>query len=124
MSRTKNKMVIVMRKDLQMTKGKYVAQGSHASLGLVLDIQKGNNEVYRQILEEWLSDSFTKVAVGVQSEDELLKLYRKAKDMKLASTLITDNGWTMFHGVPTNTCIAILGESNKIDLITGGLKLL
>lgn len=124
MSRTKNKMVIVMRKDLQMTKGKYVAQGSHASLGLVLDIQKRDNNEHKQVLEDWLSDSFTKVAVGVQSEDELLKLYRQAQDMNLATTLITDNGWTMFNGVKTNTCISILGESNKIDLITGELKLL
>ncbi|MDF2879956.1 MAG: Peptidyl-tRNA hydrolase [Clostridiaceae bacterium] len=31
-----SKQVIVMRKDLNMTKGKMVAQGSHASLGVIL----------------------------------------------------------------------------------------
>lgn len=124
MSRTKNKMVIVMRKDLKMTKGKYVAQGSHACLGLVLDIQKSDNEQNLHILNEWLFDSFTKVGLSVNSEEELLSIYQQALDANLPTTLITDNGWTMFNEVPTNTCIAILGRSEDINKITGHLKLL
>lgn len=55
------KMVIVMRKDLNMTKGKYVAQGSHASLGNVLNIKKNGTDKQKEILNKWLSESFVTV---------------------------------------------------------------
>jgi peptidyl-tRNA hydrolase len=35
------KQVIVMRKDLNMRKGKMICQGSHASLAIVLDMMIG-----------------------------------------------------------------------------------
>lgn len=39
------KQVIVMRKDLQMTKGKIVAQGSHASLAVILKMFRSNESI-------------------------------------------------------------------------------
>jgi len=101
-------MVIVVRKDLCMTKGKYVAQGSHASLGLVLDML--NNE--------------DKICVYVKSLDELHEVKNKAVEKGEAVKLITDSGFTMFHGEKTDTCLAILGYRNNVDEITGHLQLL
>ncbi|KPV56971.1 hypothetical protein QJ48_24720 [Paenibacillus sp. A3] len=117
-------MVIVMRKDLNMTKGKYVAQGSHASLGIVLDIQKRNNQNHRLILEKWLNESFVKVCVSVNSLEELHDIYKNALSSDQAVKLITDNGLTMFNGIKTDTCLAILGYRDKVDEITGHLRLL
>ena len=39
------KQVIVIRKDLKMTKGKMIAQGSHASLGVVLGMMERRENV-------------------------------------------------------------------------------
>lgn len=131
----KTKQVIIIRKDLNMRKGKMIAQGSHASMAVVL------NEIYKQRNEDivevqgswekgnpfhsWLSGSFTKICVSVNSLEELLEIKKKADEAGLPNALIIDAGFTEFNGVPTETCMAI-GPANAddIDLITGNLKLL
>ena len=125
----KVKQVIVMRNDLKMRRGKQIAQGSHASLGVILDMMKGDSEVryleMEDYLNEWVNGIFTKIAVGCNSENELLSLYEEAKDLDIPTKLITDAGLTEFHGVPTNTCIAIGPYwSDEIDELTKHLKLL
>lgn len=136
------KQVIVMRKDLNMTKGKMIAQGAHASLGVILAMmqrkeRKANPLVPTDRIEmslmvaegtplhEWLTGVFKKVCVYVQSEEELDAIYKQAVDAGLPVKMIVDSGLTMFHGVPTKTCLAIgPEEEDKIDAITGHLKLL
>jgi len=113
------KQVIVLRKDLKMRKGKMIAQGAHASMIVLLDYPK------HEFVQEWLSGQFTKIAVSVDSEDELLELYEKAKEAKLPCSLVTDAGRTEFNGVATITSIAVgPGPIEEIDKITGNLKLL
>jgi len=76
-------------------------------------------------MAKWLEGSFTKICVSVNSEEELLQIYESASEQNIPCALITDNGQTEFDGVPTNTCCAIgPDDSEKIDKITGGLKLL
>ncbi len=135
------KQVIVMRKDLGMRKGKMIAQGAHASLGALLllfnkeQIKEDNSDIksYRysvsfnekSVLDDWLNGKFTKICVGVNSEEELLDIYKKAKNAFLPVKLITDSGLTEFHGEPTNTCLCIGPYiSEEIDKITGHLTLL
>lgn len=130
------KQVIVIRKDLKMRRGKEIAQGSHASIAfLTRKIQsyaknKGVDEVSDFMKKmsdaelEWINGIFTKVCVTVNSEAELLEVEKKAKEAGLECHLITDRGLTEFNGVPTHTCLAIgPDEAEKIDLITGELKL-
>lgn len=134
------KQVIVMRKDLNMRKGKMIAQGAHASLAVFLNMMKkykdnttvlGKTDNWMLAVPEggpisvWLSGRFAKIVVSVDSEADLLALYEQAKELKLPCSLITDAGFTEFNGVPTNTCIAI-GPWNReeLDKITGHLKLL
>jgi PTH2 family peptidyl-tRNA hydrolase len=131
------KQVIVVRKDLNMRKGKLVAQAAHASMKVILDkMLKMKNELskvhewwlrfgYESPLSEWLNGSFTKTVVYVNSEQELLDIYAQAKIEELPCSLIQDSGFTEFHGVPTYTAVAIGPHwSNEIDKITGGLPLL
>lgn len=122
-----------MRKDLGMRAGKMVAQGSHASLGALFSIGKkveGNPHPFFQIplwtdVYQWVMGSFTKVCVRVDSEEELIELYRAARNANMPAALITDAGHTEFNGVPTNTCVGIgPARSEDIDKITGHLKLL
>jgi PTH2 family peptidyl-tRNA hydrolase len=113
------KQVIVMRKDLNMRKGKMIAQGAHAVLKVFL------NSSFTSSTKEWLNSGQTKICVSVDSEEELLAKYEAAKSAGLNAALIQDAGHTEFNGVPTYTCIAIgPGESSEIDKITGDLKLL
>lgn len=143
------KQVIVMRNDLNMRKGKMIAQGAHASLGVILGLMTDHDEwsefvgkntkpykssgtAYKVLnynkesnLGKWLEGRFTKICLKCESEEELLELYRLAEANDLPCKLIVDAGLTEFNGVPTKTCIAI-GPANpdKIDAITGHLKLL
>jgi PTH2 family peptidyl-tRNA hydrolase len=135
------KQVIVMRKDLNMRKGKMVAQGAHASIAVILNMMSfGIDEtpshgsvVARWQLRtnidspiyQWIMQKFTKICVSVDSEAELIEIYTKAKDLGFPCALITDSGLTEFNGVPTTTCCAIgPWHAEEIDKITGHLKLL
>jgi PTH2 family peptidyl-tRNA hydrolase len=134
-----SKQVIVMRKDLNMRKGKMIAQGAHASMKVLLDLMSDTYpapglkqkslfyDVYNDSSSwnDWLNGKFTKICLSVDSEEELVEIYEKAKAKGLKCSLIVDSGLTEFNGVPTKTCCAIGPEwSEKIDEITGHLKLL
>jgi PTH2 family peptidyl-tRNA hydrolase len=132
------KQVIVIRKDLNMRKGKMCAQAAHASLGIILDMMtrycNNTNDKFNlyQIVSlkdegfsEWKDSGQKKIVVGVNSHEELLDIYYKAKDAKLLTNLVTDSGLTEFKGKPTDTCVAIgPGKDVLIDKITGNFQLL
>lgn len=125
------KQVIVMRKDLNMRKGKIAAQASHASLGAILNYGSYTNEyqytldIHNDAVHKWLEGRFTKVCVSVDSEDELHAIKKHADELGVNVKLIQDVGLTEFGGVPTYTCLAIGPDYPKnLDPITGDLKLL
>jgi PTH2 family peptidyl-tRNA hydrolase len=142
------KQVIVVRKDLNMRKGKIAAQVAHASMKVLLDSMKtetvfktketfgfsipGDKCITRVLscldksyINQWLTGSFAKVVVSCTSEEELLELQDKAEGYAIPTALITDSGATEFKGVPTLTCLAIgPHDSEEINKITGHLKLL
>jgi PTH2 family peptidyl-tRNA hydrolase len=132
----KPKQVIVIRRDLKMRRGKEIAQGSHASMAFLAkavtnaandsDIFESASAWWKlsEPARDWLEGKFTKVTCQVDTEVELLDVYQKALDAGLEAHLITDQGATEFHGVPTNTCIAIGPDySDRIDAVTRHLKL-
>lgn len=113
------KQIIVVRKDLKMGLGKSIAQGAHASMKATLL----NMDDARVV--EWLAGPFTKIAVGVNSEEELLAVYDDAIANGVIAEKIVDSGLTVFNGVPTLTCIAVGPDTHeKLKPITGNLKLL
>lgn len=120
------KQVIVMRKDLNMRKGKMIAQGAHATLNSLLNqsSRPGTISLNEDDIK-WLKSGAAKICVYVESEHELEEVYQKARRMNISGALITDAGRTEFGGVPTKTCCAIgPGLSIEIDKITGHLPLL
>lgn len=132
-----SKQVIVVRKDLNMRKGKIAAQVAHASMAVLLGLMDKEDDPIFNVkwyrlgvlkgtaLEQWLTNRFTKVCVYVESEEELMEVYTNAQKAKMYCALITDAGLTEFNGVPTKTCVAIGPDyPQQIDLITGHLKLL
>ena len=119
------KQIIVLRKDLNMRKGKMVAQGAHASVTVVQDILNGKEDhPFRSYLKVWNDEGMTKIVVGVATEEELINLHKKALAANLPTALIKDAGRTEF-AEPTFTCIAIGPAPEKtVDIFTGELKLL
>lgn len=125
------KQVIVMRKDLNMRKGKMIAQGAHASLKALLDLGTRTTDAIAIPLAEgtplaaWLGGRFTKVCVAVDSEAALDDVVARARAAGVPVAEIVDAGATEFHGVPTKTCCAV-GPAwvADVDAITGGLALL
>jgi len=124
------KQLIILRKDLNMRKGKMVAQGAHASMAVLLNMMTKINDRLNldpmpQAMKEWLNGSFTKICVSVDSEEELLDVYTAAKAIGIPCSLIRDAGKTEFNGVPTYTAVAIGPDyPERIDPITKHLPLL
>jgi peptidyl-tRNA hydrolase len=76
-----------------------------------------------EALAAWFVDSYRKVVVVANDEAELLEIYERAKAAGLEAHLITDSGYTCFEE-PTNTAVGIGPDfADKIDPITGHLKL-
>jgi peptidyl-tRNA hydrolase, PTH2 family len=120
------KQVIAVRNDLNMRKGKMIAQGAHASIMFLVrrlcDPEGGAKD---HAIQEWLRHGMTKICVRVDSETELLEIAQKAQDAGLTVHVITDAGHTEFAGLPTKTCLAIgPDEEDQIDAVTGKLRLL
>ena len=123
-----HKQVIIMRKDLNMRKGKLVAQGAHASLGAILGLCKTNGDTLILEMDErvkpWLTGRFKKICVYVNSEQELLDIYEQAKAAGLVTSLIQDAGLTEFGGVKTYTAVAVGPDrEDRVNAITGNLPL-
>jgi PTH2 family peptidyl-tRNA hydrolase len=141
-SKKEVKQCILMRVDLNMRKGKMIAQGAHASLGVITNKMTRNEnkfiirhpDDFRSMVlsyikddpfDLWLNGTFTKICLKVSSEEELVSLYNKAVEEGIPSCLITDSGKTEFNGVSTKTCCAIGPHwSEEIDKVTGHLSLL
>lgn len=141
------KQIIVVREDLNMSRGKIASQVAHASMKSLVDaMQRGDlpydietedgiDTVLRpsmvldldsdKELKAWLEGSFTKIVVYVKSEEKLMNLYNKVKSAGLRASLIIDNGTTEFGGVKTKTCISIgPHEAERIDPFTKKYPLL
>ena len=124
------KQAIILRTDLNMRKGKMVAQGAHASQLAILGTEPKVGGSWHLLeldddLVTWLNGDIRKICLGIDSEQGLLELQAKAVQAGLRCSLVQDAGHTEFGGVPTYTAVAIgPAEASQIDAITGALRLL
>ncbi|KAL7183367.1 hypothetical protein ACSBR2_025718 [Camellia fascicularis] len=116
------KMVLVVRNDLKMGKGKIAAQCSHATLGLYKKL------LHRapKALNRWEMCGQVKVVVKIESEEDLLVLQEKAKSLNIPTHVTIDAGRTQIAPIHwTNShAHACAGPAEMVDDVTGGLKLL
>lgn len=121
------KQVIVVRKDLNMRKGKIAAQCAHAAMLFLLNGDESDHADTLHIplsTDEavWVRGFFTKIVVSVDSEQKLRDLILRAKLLGIEAHAVVDNGKTEFNGVPTLTCAAFgPTENSRIDELTGHL---
>ena len=111
------KQVIIVREDLKLPKGKMGAQVAHAAVEAVLKSD-------RKAVARWRDEGGTKIVLKAKDEKELLKLKAIAEDAGLKCALIIDAGHTVLKP-NTMTCLGIgPDDENKIDRITGKLKIM
>lgn len=111
------KQVIVVRADLKLPKGKLAAQVAH---GAVQAAFNSDNEA----VKKWILDGQKKVVLKVQNLEELLDIFKKAKNFGLKTALIKDAGRT-FLEPGTITCVGIgPDEYSKINKVTGTLGMI
>ena len=114
------KMVIVTRKDLDLSKGKLAAQVGHAAVECVLKAQK----YAKDALAEWLDAGQMKAVLKVPNEAAFYELKQAAERAGLTTALIKDAGHTE---IPAGT-VTVLGigpaSEATIDKVTGHLSLL
>ncbi len=114
------KQVIVVRKDVKMGKGKLAVQVAHASVySFYLTLQEKP-----ELAKEWIETGQKKVAVKVDSLREAIEIYEEAVRRGIISVKIFDAGLTQLKP-GTLTAIGLGPDyEDKLDEITGKLKLL
>ncbi|XP_066148817.1 probable peptidyl-tRNA hydrolase 2 [Euwallacea fornicatus] len=113
------RLVLGVRNDLKMQKGKVAAQCGHGAMAAYATTLSTSPS----LLKNWLKNGGTKIALRVDSEDQMLELDRKAKENNVLSCIIRDAGQTQV-APGTRTVIAI-GPARRsvLEKITGHLKL-
>lgn len=119
------KLVLVVRTDLGMTKGKIAAQCSHATLACYKTLLRAPaNSPQRKILSRWERLGQAKIAVQVKSQEEMLELRRKARSLGLTAEVIQDAGRTQIEAGSMTVLGVGPAPRSLVDQVTGGLKLL
>ncbi|KAI8597716.1 peptidyl-tRNA hydrolase PTH2-domain-containing protein [Dissophora ornata] len=113
------KMVLVVRSDLGMGKGKAAAQCCHATLSNYKELSKKNPKA----LKRWEYCGQAKVTLKVDNEEDMLLLQAQARSLGLAAHSIRDAGRTQI-AAGSRTVLAVgPGPISVIDSVTGKLKL-
>ncbi|KAL2835156.1 peptidyl-tRNA hydrolase PTH2-domain-containing protein [Aspergillus cavernicola] len=115
------KLVLVVRTDLGMTKGKIAAQCSHATLACYKYLVTHSSS--SPILHRWEQQGQAKIALQIKSEEELQLLQAQAISLGLCARVIQDAGRTQIAS-GSRTVLGVLGPKSVVDTVTGHLKLL
>ncbi|KAH8678008.1 peptidyl-tRNA hydrolase PTH2-domain-containing protein [Xylariales sp. PMI_506] len=119
------KLVLVVRTDLGMTKGKIAAQCSHATLACYKKLARAPaSSPSAQLLKRWEHHGQAKIAVQVKSQQELLDLMAKARGLGLTAEVIQDAGRTQIEAGSMTVLGVGPAPRSLVDQVTGGLKLL
>ncbi|KAJ1967600.1 hypothetical protein IWQ62_001754 [Dispira parvispora] len=113
------KLVLVIRKDLEMSKGKVAAQCCHATLGCYQRINKTNPKM----LQAWEYTGQAKVTVKCDDEKDMLALQEHARSLGLTCYSVRDAGRTQIPA-GSRTVLGIgPGPISLVNQVTGRLKL-
>lgn len=90
-----HKLVLCVRTDLKMQKGKIAAQAGHATIGAYKAARRCQPESVRM----WEAQAQPKIAVQISSRQQALSLQNDAKRLKLSTYIVYDAGRTQVAAV-------------------------
>ncbi len=112
------KLVVLVRTDLGMGRGKIAAQVAHAAVIAALAAQESRD------FAAWLEEGQPKVVLRVSDGEQLSAVATAAGAAGLPVHVVRDAGRTQL-APGTATCCAIGPAGNaRVDAVTGGLSLL
>jgi len=111
------KQVIVVRDDLNLSRGKLAVQVAHAA---ILGYEISNKEV----VQKWKGEGQKKIVLKVPSLEKLLKVKKEAEGLGLPVAIVRDAGFTEVK--PGTITAIVIGpeDEKKINKVTGILALL
>jgi PTH2 family peptidyl-tRNA hydrolase len=113
------KQVIIVRKDLKMSKGKVAVQASHAAVAAAVKAMKKDPLTFNK----WWNGGQMKIVLAVESESHLDEIEARMRRIGVVVTKINDAGRTQ---LPPNTATALgIGPHAmmSVEQITSSLKL-
>ena len=114
------KLVIAVRSDLELSRGKLAVQVAHAAVMAAFDAKAH----HRKWFSDWWAEGQKKVVVKGGTLSDLHSLRAKARSMGLPTALVEDAGLTELPP-GTVTCLGIgPGPNQVVDQVTGGLQLM
>ncbi|KAL2040790.1 hypothetical protein N7G274_006248 [Stereocaulon virgatum] len=116
------KLVLIVRTDLGMTKGKIAAQCSHAALACYKYFL--SHAPSSPLLKRWERLGQAKIALQVPSEEEMQMLHAQAISLGLCAQVIYDAGRTQIASGSATVLGVGPGPKSVIDKVAGHLKLL
>ncbi|KAI9833395.1 MAG: hypothetical protein M1826_007493 [Phylliscum demangeonii] len=119
-----HKLVLVVRTDLGMSRGKIAAQCGHATLACYKAMLGSHSGRDRARLERWERQGQTKIAVRAQTEEELVRLQRVAARLGVCARPVRDAGRTQIAAGSLTVLGLGPGPKSLVDQVSGGLKLL
>ncbi|SPC67151.1 related to PTH2 - aminoacyl-tRNA hydrolase [Ustilago sp. UG-2017b] len=114
------KMILAVRMDIKMEKGKIASQCGHATLA----VYKTAKKLTPKFIKQWERRGQAKVAVKCPDEEKMLELEKKANELGIAARSIIDAGRTQI--APNTRTVLGLGPApvSLMNQLTGNLKLL
>jgi len=112
------KLVLVVRADLGMGRGKIAAQVAHAAVAATL-ASLGTAD-----FAAWLAEGQPKVVLRARTAGQLEDVVRQARAGGLPVEVVSDAGRTQVTPGTLTCCALGPAESQRIDAVTAGLALL
>uniref|UniRef100_A0A1Q3FK75 peptidyl-tRNA hydrolase n=1 Tax=Culex tarsalis TaxID=7177 RepID=A0A1Q3FK75_CULTA len=114
------KMVLVVRSDLGLRKGKIASQCAHAAVMCYMRSASANEPM----LKLWLVQGQPKIVVKVDDLQEMERIAELARERKVVAEIVRDAGRTQVQS-GTETVLGLGPESaDVIDSLAGHLKLM
>ena len=114
------KMVFVINHELKMGKGKIAAQVGHAAVKATLK----SGELRPELLDVWLSTGQKKICVKAVDAPHIEQIENQAKQVNVLTSKIHDAGHTQIPAGSLTVLALGPDEDEKLDDLTGELKLL
>ncbi|XP_058830931.1 peptidyl-tRNA hydrolase 2, mitochondrial [Topomyia yanbarensis] len=114
------KMVLVVRSDLGLSKGKVASQCAHAAI--MCYIRSAN--LNKQKLQRWLLQGQPKIVVKIEDLAQLEHIAALARESGVVAEIVRDAGRTQVRS-GTETVLGLGPDASElIDTLVGRLKLL